>query len=90
MYRCFDWLRGKDSDPIAINSHFGWIICGQYENSIVSSDLNSLHMLRANTEVLNDYDFKQENIFNEFKKLFNSENHGSNGVIDDVYFSFKN
>ena len=47
-------------------------------------------MLRANTEVLNDYDFKQENIFNEFKKLFNSENHGSNGVIDDVYFSFKN
>ena len=47
-------------------------------------------MLRANTEVLNDYDFKQKNIFIHFKKLFNLENHGSNDVIDDVYFSFKN
>ena len=46
-------------------------------------------MLRANTEVLNDYDFKQENIFNDFKKPFDPENHGSNGVIDYVYFSFK-
>ena len=44
----------------------------------------------ANTEVLNDYNFKKENIFNDFKKLFNLENHGANDVIDDVYFSFKN
>ena len=96
MDRCFDSCilceskRGKDSDPIAVNSYFGWIICGHYENSIVSINLNSVYILRANTEVLNDYDFKQENIFNDFKKLFNSENHGSNDVIDYVYFSFKN
>ena len=38
-------LKGKDSDPIAVNSHFGWIICGDYENSIVSTNLNSVHML---------------------------------------------
>ena len=73
--------RGKDNDPIAVNSHFDWIICGHYENSIVSTNLNSVHIFRANTEDLNDYDFK---------KLFNSENHGANDVIDDVYFSFKN
>ena len=91
-YSCIlgETKRGKDSDPIAVNSHFGWIIYGHYENSIVSTNLNSVHMLRANMEVLNDYDFKQENIFNDFKKLFNSENHGSSDVIDDVYFSFKN
>ena len=81
---------GKDSEPIVVNSHFGWIICGHYENCIVSANLNRVHMLQANTEVLNDYDFKQENIFNSFKRLFISDNHGSNGVIDDVYFSFKN
>ena len=28
--------------------------------------------------------------FNNSKKLFNLENHGSNDVIDDVYLSFKN
>ena len=82
--------RGEDSDSIAVNSYFGWIICGHYENSIVSTKLNRVLMLRANTEVLNDYNFKQKNIFNDFKKLFNSENHGSNDVIDDVYFSLKN
>ena len=78
----------KDSDPSAVNSYLGWIICGHYENSVVSTNLNSVHMLRANTEVWNNYDFKQENIFNDFKKLFNSENHGSNEIIGDVYFSF--
>ena len=82
--------RGKDSDRTAVSYHFGWIICGHYENSIVSTNLNSVHMFRANTEDLNDYDFKKENIFNDFKKLFNLENHGANDVIDDVYFSFKN
>ena len=46
-------------------------------------------MLRANTKVSNDYDFKQENIFNDFKKLFNLENQGSNVVIDDVIFLSK-
>ena len=70
-YSCIlgETKRGKDSDPITVNSHFGWIICGHYENSIISTNLNSVHMLRLNTEVLNDYDFKQENIFNDFKKL---------------------
>ena len=43
--------RVKDSDPIAVNSYLGWIICGHYENSVVSTNLNSVHMLRANTEV---------------------------------------
>ena len=43
--------RVKDSDPIAVNSYLGWIICGHYENSVVSANLNSVHMLRANTEV---------------------------------------
>ena len=47
-------------------------------------------MLCANTEVLNDYNFKKENIFNDFKKLFNLENDGANDVIDGIYFSFKN
>ena len=70
-YSCIlgETKRGKRSNPIATNSYFGWIICGHYENSIVSTNLNSARMLRANAEVLNDYDFKQENIFNDFKKL---------------------
>ena len=87
-YSCIlgETKRGKDSDLIAVNSHFGWIICSHYENSIDLTNLNSVHLLRANTEVLfNDYYFKEKNIFNNFKKLFNSENHGSNDVIDDVY-----
>ena len=90
-YSCIlgETKRGKDSGPIAVNSCFGWIICDHYENSIVSTNLNSVHMLRANTKVSNDYDFKQENIFNDFKKLFNLENHGSNVVIDDVIFLSK-
>ena len=81
--------RGKDSDPIAVNSHSGWIISGHYKNSIVSTNPNRVQMC-ANTEVLNDYNFKKENIFNDFKKLFNLENHGANDVIDGIYFSFKN
>ena len=47
-------------------------------------------MLCTNTEVLNDYNFKKETIFNDFKKLFNLENHGANDVIHGVCFSFKN
>ena len=43
--------RVKDSDPIAVNSYLGWVICGHYENSVVSTNLNSVHMLPANTEV---------------------------------------
>ena len=91
-YSCIlgETKRGKRSNPIATNSYFGWIICGHYENSIVSTNLNSARMLRANAEVLNDYDFKQENIFNDFKNLFNSENYGSNDGNNDVYFYFKN
>ena len=54
--------RVKDSDPIAVNSHFRWIICGHYKNFIVSTNLNSVHMLRANTEVLNDYDFEPKHL----------------------------
>ena len=37
-------LKGKGSNLIAVNSHFGWIICGDYENYIVSTNLNSVHM----------------------------------------------
>ena len=71
-YSCIlgETKRRKYSDPIAVNSHFGWIICGHYENSIISTNLNTIHMLRANTKVLNDYDFKQENIFRVDKSVY--------------------
>ena len=47
--------KGKENEPIAIKSHFGWIVCGFYENSSVNTNLNSVHMLRVNTESVNKF-----------------------------------
>ena len=38
--------RGKQSEPIALKSIFGWIICGYFKN------INITHMYRVNTNVL--------------------------------------
>ena len=58
MYRRFDGCRllysyitgevkgGKDYEPVAINSCFGWILCGYYEQpSVTTNFVNSAHML---------------------------------------------
>ena len=38
--------RRKHYEPLAINSCFGWIVCGYYEQPSVSTNfLNSVHML---------------------------------------------
>ena len=40
--------RGKDYEPLAINSCFGWIVCGYHEQPSVSTNfVNSAHMLRT-------------------------------------------
>ena len=64
--------RGKDYEPIAINSCFGWIVCGYYEQPYVSTNfVNSAHMLRTNTELLNKFEeIKSENTFNDDLKNF--------------------
>ena len=41
--------RGKQSEPIALKSIFGWIICGYFKN------INITNMYRVNTNVLNNY-----------------------------------
>ena len=47
-YSCFtgEVKRGKDYEPLAINSCFGWIVCGYYEQPSVSTNfVNSIHIL---------------------------------------------
>ena len=83
--------RGKDYEPIVINSCFGWVVCGYYEQPFVSANfVNSAHMLRTNTELLNKFEeIKTENTFNDdLKKLFHAENYEEE-INDDVYLSFK-
>ena len=78
---------GKDYEPIAINSCFGWIVCGYYEQPYVSTNfVNSAHMLRTNTELLNKFEeIKSENTFNDdLKKLFHAENYVEE-INDDVF-----
>ena len=84
--------RGKDYEPLAINSCFGWIVCGSYEQPSASATfVNSVHMLPTNTELLNKFgEIKTENTFNDdFKKHFHEENYKEE-INDDVYLSFKN
>ena len=46
-------IRGKQSEPIALKSVFGWIICGYFKNpDEVNANLNITHMYRVNTNVL--------------------------------------
>ena len=48
--------KGKSFERLAINSCFGWIMCGYYEQASVSTNfVNSVHMLRRNTELLNKF-----------------------------------
>ena len=68
--------RGKDYEPIAINSCFGWIVCGCYEQPYVSTNFVN-HMLRTNNELLKNFEeIKSKNTFNDdLKKLFHTENY---------------
>ena len=77
-------LKGKIEGPVAINSLFGWILCGPFENnpSSVNVNFNSVHNMRVHTETMSE-NFINENIhnikknvfedFNEIKKLENNE-----------------
>ena len=83
--------RGKDYESLAINSCFGWIVCGYYEQTSVSTNfVNSAHMLRTNTELLNKFDdIKTENTFNDdLKNLFPVETYEQE-THEGVYLSFK-
>ena len=49
-------IRGKQSEPIALKSTFGWIICRYFKNpDKVNTNLNITHMYRVNTNVLENY-----------------------------------
>ena len=49
-------IREKQSEPIALKSIFGWIICGYFRNpDEVNTNLNITHMYRVNTDVLENY-----------------------------------
>ena len=83
--------RGKGYEPIAKNSCFGWILCGYYEQpSVTTNFVNSAHMLRTDTELLNKFEeVKSENTFtDDLKKLFHAQNY-EREINDDVYLSFK-
>ena len=43
-------IKAQPNEPIAINSIFGWIICGCYKNS-KSVYSNIYHLLRITTEL---------------------------------------
>ena len=66
-------------------------MCGYYEQPSVSTNfVNSAHMLRTNTELLNKFEeIKTENTFNgDLKRLFHAENYEEE-INDDVYLLFK-
>ena len=49
-------IRGKQSEPIALKSIFGWIICGYFKNpDDANTNLNITRMYRVNTNVLENY-----------------------------------
>ena len=66
-------------------------MCDYYEQPSVSTNfVNSAHMLRTNTELLNKFEeIKTENTFNgDLKRLFHAENYEEE-INDDVYLLFK-
>ena len=69
--------RGKDYEPLTINSCFNLIVCGYNKHPVSNNFANGERMLRTNTELLNIFDeIKTENTFNDdLKKLFCAENY---------------
>ena len=51
-------LKGKVNEPVNINSLFGWILSGRFDNTTFVN-LNSDHVLRIHTETMS------RNIFND-------------------------
>ena len=43
-----DIIRGEPNEPIALNSIFGWILCGTYVES-TQANFNVAHLFRVNT-----------------------------------------
>ena len=65
-------------------------MCSYYEQPSVSTNfVNSMHMLRTNTELWNKFDeIKTENTFNDdLKKLFQTENYEVEISNDVIYHS---
>ena len=83
MYRCFDGCRLLHYSCITGEVKRGKV-------SVSTNFVNSAHMLRTNTELLNKFEeIKSENTFNDYlEKLFHAENYGEE-INDDVYLSFK-
>ena len=51
--------KGKVNEPVTINSLFGLILSGRFDNS-TSVDLNSTHVLRIHTETMSENIFTDE------------------------------
>ena len=65
-------------------------MCSYYEQPSASTNfVNSMHMLRTNTELWNKFDeIKTENTFNDdLKKLFQTENYEVEISNDVIYHS---
>ena len=82
--------RGAAGGPVALESNLGWILCGPLnkqrgiKNPNVSNYLNSTHVMRLDTEILDD----KNDLKIQLEKFWEIESLGINDT-DNVYEKFR-
>ena len=79
--------KGKVNEPVTINSLFGLILSGRFDNS-TSVDLNSAHVLRIHTETMSENIFTDE-LDSCIKHVFPSHQESKKLDNNKPYIDFK-
>ena len=62
-------IRGKSNEPVALSSHFGWILSGSFKIKGKQKNINRVHTFRLDTRTCSDYEYFNETGF-EIKQAF--------------------
>ena len=82
----YRFIYGKQNEPIALESVFGWILTGYYKCLSSSSNFISPHLLRFNTEVCDVINGSNQNII---KDIFEDKYNTKSKVQSDYLENFK-